>query len=64
MASNYVVLLLARGTWILGGQLPFQGIGHRLLGLICYRQGVRFMDRETWQTTVHGITKSRTQLSD
>ena len=22
------------------------------------------MDRGTWQTTVHGVTKSRTQLSD
>ena len=22
------------------------------------------MDREAWQTTVHGVTKSRTRLSD
>ena len=22
------------------------------------------MDREAWQATVHGVTKSRTQLSD
>ena len=42
------------------GRFPGEGQGDPL-HYFCLEN---FMDRETWQATVHGITKSQTQLSD
>ena len=42
------------------GRSPGEGIGLPLQ----YSGLENSMDRETWQATVHGVAKSRTQLSD
>ena len=42
------------------GRSPGEGNGYSLQ----YSCLGNPMDRQVWQTTVHGVTKSRTQLSD
>ena len=42
------------------GRYHGEGNGHPLQ----YSGLENFMDREAWQATVHGITKSQTQLSN
>ena len=42
------------------GRSPREGNGNPLQ----YSFLENFMDREAWQATVHGVTKSQTQLSD
>ena len=47
--------------WIPGsGRSPGEGNGY-LLQYSCLEN---FMDRGAWRATIHGITKSQTQLSD
>ena len=49
-------------TWVrsLVGKIPREGTGNPLQHS-CLENS---MDRGTWQATVHGVPKSRTQLSD
>ena len=42
------------------GRSPGEGNGHPLQ-YSCLKNS---MDRGTWQTTIHGVAKSQTQLSD
>ena len=41
-----------------------RGSGVRDFQSLCHSLGVYVMDRETWRAAIHGVAKSRTQLSD